>query len=73
MQNLRYPLQVILAHRHASGGILAATPEATQENAPMRVLDSVVLFANSRQAVIRHDGSEYKLRITSQNKLILTK
>jgi hemin uptake protein HemP len=37
------------------------------------VLDSVQLFHGRQEVVIRHAGQEYRLRITSQNKLILTK
>ncbi len=32
-----------------------------------------VLFAGAREIVIEHDGVEYRLRLTSQDKLILTK
>ncbi|MDZ4097983.1 MAG: hemin uptake protein HemP [Methylophilaceae bacterium] len=32
-----------------------------------------VLFAGARKIVIEHDGVEYSLRLTSQDKLILTK
>lgn len=41
--------------------------------AQRRHLDSKTLFGAERELVIRHDGAEYVLRITSQNKLILTK
>ncbi len=34
---------------------------------------SDVLFAGSRELVIEHAGEEYRLRITSKGKLILTK
>ena len=37
------------------------------------VLASETLFAGRREVVIRHDGHDYRLRITRQNKLILTK
>lgn len=37
------------------------------------VLDGAQLFAGGRELVIRHDGADYRLRITRQNKLILTK
>jgi len=36
-------------------------------------LDSAALFAGGREIVIRHAGSEYGLRITRTDKLILTK
>jgi hemin uptake protein HemP len=36
-------------------------------------IDSNNLFAVSREVRINHEGEEYRLRITSNNKLILTK
>jgi len=38
-----------------------------------RAVDSAALFAGRREIVIRHAGSEYRLRITRSDKLILTK
>ncbi len=36
-------------------------------------LDSEKLFAGAREVLIEHAGQEYRLRLTSQNRLILTK
>jgi hemin uptake protein HemP len=36
-------------------------------------LDSRDLFASAREIVIAHGDERYRLRLTSQNKLILTK
>lgn len=36
-------------------------------------LDSRDLFATAREIVIAHGAERYRLRLTSQNKLILTK
>jgi hemin uptake protein HemP len=36
-------------------------------------LTSEVLFCGKRMLVIKHAGEEYQLRLTNQNKLILTK
>ncbi len=36
-------------------------------------IDSTRLFAVGREIRISHEGEEYRLRITSNNKLILTK
>lgn len=41
--------------------------------APPPALSSGSLFQGAREIVIRHDGQDYRLRVTSQNKLILTK
>jgi hemin uptake protein HemP len=38
-----------------------------------RSIDSAVLFAGSNELIILHNGSPYRLRITRQDKLILTK
>jgi hemin uptake protein HemP len=38
-----------------------------------RAVDSATLFAGRREIVIRHGESEYRLRITRADKLILTK
>ena len=37
------------------------------------IAQSSTLFKGKQEIVIRHDGQEYRLRITRQNKLILTK
>ena len=36
-------------------------------------IDSRELFANERELIISHGDENYRLRLTSQNKLILTK
>ena len=36
-------------------------------------LDSRELFATEREIIIAHGEEQYRLRLTSQNKLILTK
>ncbi len=38
-----------------------------------RAVESATLFAGRREIVIRHGDSEYRLRITRADKLILTK
>ena len=39
----------------------------------VRSITSEALFAGERQMVIQHAGQEYRLRLTAQDKLILTK
>lgn len=41
--------------------------------APRRSVPSEQLFEGGRELIIFHDGCEYVLRLTRQNKLILTK
>lgn len=36
-------------------------------------MNSANLFKGEREIIIKHAGDEYRLRITSQGKLILTK
>lgn len=40
---------------------------------PAQLLDTGVLFAGSSEVVITHGAEIYRLRLTRQNKLILTK
>lgn len=46
---------------------------ASPPSRPSRVLPSDELLAGGRELVIRHEGGEYFLRLTRNNKLILTK
>lgn len=38
-----------------------------------RSITSAELFDDQQEIIILHDGEEYRLRITSNNKLIMTK
>jgi hemin uptake protein HemP len=49
----------------AASPMLAVSPQA--------VLSSQALFAGQREVLILHHGEAYRLRITRQDKLILTK
>ncbi|MBY0332698.1 MAG: hemin uptake protein HemP [Acetobacteraceae bacterium] len=46
-------------------------PERSPTGPP--VISSAALLAGGRELVIRHGEDEYRLRITGNNKLILTK
>lgn len=57
---------------------IVADPVSLPANAPgtfakAPVLLSRTLFANAQEIAIHHNGQDYRLRITRQNKLILTK
>jgi hemin uptake protein HemP len=52
---------------HSGGG--PAGPRA--DTAP--TISSAALLAGAKELLIRHGGEEYRLRITANNKLILTK
>lgn len=55
------------------------TPDLTDNTTPVHApgslftLDSRSLFVTGKEIRIRHGGEEYRLRLTSNNKLILTK
>lgn len=53
----------------------AASPAPTTRSIVMNGnrLDSRELFAVEREIIIAHGEDKYRLRLTSQNKLILTK
>ena len=66
----------------ASSGVNLGDTTANAEtpSAPVRSvvvsgnqLDSRELFASEREIIIAHGEERYRLRLTSQNKLILTK
>jgi hemin uptake protein HemP len=52
-----------------------AESEKTAQDATIspRSVDSAALFGGSNELIILHNGSPYRLRITRQDKLILTK
>jgi len=53
-----------------SGKPAKGAPPSSQPVKRIAVRD---LLAGGREAVLLHDGSEYRLRLTSNGKLILTK
>jgi len=40
---------------------------------PKLIVESSALFAGEQEIIILHAGEQYRLRITSNNKLIMTK
>jgi len=51
----------------------ATLPEASAKVAVAKPLDAAMLFASGPEVVIVHGDDVYRLRLTRQNKLILTK
>ncbi len=49
------------------------TPPARTITVIAHKIESVELFLDTREIIISHGGDAYRLRLTSQNKLILTK
>lgn len=68
-----------LSQRRDAGGLACATAESPAASAsrplaePLAALTSSQLFHGARQIFIRHGDAVYQLRITAQDKLILTK
>ena len=58
-------------HRQTGDDSPANGPEKTKR--PRRVVTSLELLGNGNELIIEHAGEEYRLRITKQEKLILTK
>jgi hemin uptake protein HemP len=50
-----------------------STPRRASPVAKLRRLKVSELLAGDREAILEHDGQEYRLRITANGKLILTK
>lgn len=61
---MNQPDQAPVAAPRSGSGPPAAMPMA---------LDSAALLAGSREVLIRHGEETYRLKLTSSNKLILTK
>lgn len=51
----------------------AAVTTGARPAAPRRRLSSAELLGQAREVIIEHADGEYRLRLTSQGKLILTK
>ena len=56
-----------------SANALSAKASGPSGPAPARHVESQALFAGAQEVVIAHGGEQYRLRITRQGKLILTK
>mgnify|MGYP001765197515 CR=1 FL=1 len=52
---------------------LTDAASSTDDRSRPLTLDSASLFQRGNEVRIRHAGEEYRLRLTSNNKLILTK
>jgi hemin uptake protein HemP len=50
-----------------------AEPAAAPKRPPAPRVKAVTLLAGAREAIIEHRDEEYRLRLTSKGKLILTK
>lgn len=57
------------ADRHGDGPHLS---DETQQQRPVR-LQVAALLGGGREAILEHAGQDYRLRITANGKLILTK
>jgi hemin uptake protein HemP len=48
-------------------------PNRARAPLPQRRLTSEALMAGAREVIVEHRGAQYRLRVTSNGKLILTK
>lgn len=58
---------------HVNLPAMAVADNASPAEAAPLVLSSAALFQGRQEIVIRHEGQDYRLRITRMNKMILTK
>ena len=56
----------------SSATVTSPEKELGRTTSPLQI-DSQTLFAGRRELIIEHQGERYQLRVTRQNKLILTK
>jgi hemin uptake protein HemP len=61
------------APRNAAAKPLTSSVETRKINVTGDRIDSRELFVNTRELTIAHGADVYRLRLTAQNKLILTK
>jgi hemin uptake protein HemP len=47
--------------------------KASKETKVLKRMSAAELFSGAKEIAIEHEGEEYRLRITSNGKLILTK
>lgn len=66
-------MRSIQARADAFKAINRAEAKLARSAAEQPPLDSGVLFAGGSEVVIAHGAETYRLRLTRQNKLILTK
>ncbi|MFC0240757.1 hemin uptake protein HemP [Rhodopseudomonas telluris] len=66
-----------MIERATQSGTAAAAPQDPTTRRAIEMIDNQVesrdLFSSGREIVIAHGDDKYRLRLTSQNKLILTK
>jgi hemin uptake protein HemP len=71
-------LQIETGYVESSSQVRASMPgtpakRPTSPNQPLKRIAVSDLLGGRREAVLLHDGDEYRLRLTSNGKLILTK
>ncbi|NIZ00608.1 hemin uptake protein HemP [Thalassospira lucentensis] len=52
---------------------IAAKPQKAEKTGAVKQMNVSDLMGDAREIIIVHQGDEYHLRLTSNNKLILTK
>lgn len=59
--------------KHNEIGLMQSTENKREVVLENNIVDSDALFGKSNELTIIHNGEEYRLRLTSNSKLILTK
>jgi len=57
----------------AAGSRSGRSQRSGQSSAARIAIESAILLKGGREIVIRHAGEDYRLRVTNNGKLILTK
>ena len=62
-----------MSSKEASKSHERASSDKVPEGSQVRTLRAAELFGESRELLLEHNGQTYRLRITANDKLILTK
>ena len=58
---------------HREGRVSAPSREGVAKHVPPVIVETAALFKGTDEVRLLHRGQEYRLRVTKQGKLILTK
>ncbi len=77
IRNKNIEMQIIINNIHERKEFampdIAATPQKAEKTGAVKQMKVSDLMGDAREIIIVHQGDEYHLRLTSNNKLILTK
>ena len=77
IRNKNIEMQIIINNIHERKEFampdIAAKPQKAEKTGAVKQMKVSDLMGDAREIIIVHQGDEYHLRLTSNNKLILTK